>query len=47
MKPPTYTALNGDEVVQCSICGCLTCDPDRHTSFHEGLVRMLNIEVDD
>jgi hypothetical protein len=47
MKAPKYTDANLGDAAQCSICGCLTTDFDRHTSFHEGLVRMLEIEVDD
>lgn len=42
MKAPKYTAPPGD-AVQCSICGCLVADQERHTSFHEALVRMLGI----
>lgn len=45
MKPPKYDPQL-DDAVECSICGCLTTNPDKHTSFHEGLVRMLGIEVD-
>lgn len=42
MKAPKYTASGADDF-ECSICGCLVVDQDRHTSFHEALVRMLGI----
>jgi hypothetical protein len=47
VKPPKYEDTNLGNAAQCSICGCLVTDFNRHASFHDGLVRMLGIEVDD
>lgn len=44
MKPPKYTSLvEGGEVVQCSICGCVVAHQANHTSFHDALARLLGI----
>jgi hypothetical protein len=43
VKAPKYDDQYGIPV-ECSICGCLTTNPDKHSSFHEGLARLLRIE---
>ena len=47
MKAPVYTLGDLAGSTQCSICGCLVADEARHTSFHEGLMRLLNIDAED